>query len=245
MPRWRKLHVKTRQSLDINEMPDDFTRLLWVLMPLGLDREGRGLDNVSWVKAQLMPLRTDVTLDAVSGALEWYEKKGMIVRYAVNGRGYFHAPTFSHYQGDTSREAESEFPAPPSIDESEGTQEPVTRESRPTQESVTTHSSTDSDVYSDSDSEVDAEANAGSPFQEAVTIWEDMTGRITDRTRQQFAMAADEYGEERLLYAVKEAHDHNAKKWAYVEAVLENRGRSPPGKISIEDQWLAEQTDGE
>ena len=63
-------------------------------------------------------------------------------------------------------------------------------------------------------------------FQEAVAIWEDLTGRITDRTRQQFAMAADEYGEERLLYAVQEAHDHNAKSWAYVEAVLEGKGKA-------------------
>lgn len=153
MPRWRKLHVKTRQSLDINEMPDDFVRLLWVLMPLGLDREGRGLDNVSWVKAQLVPLRTDVTLEMVSAALDWYESKGMIVRYAVNGRGYFYTPTFGHYQGDTSREAKSEFPAPPDTGESQEEQEPITTNSQPTPEPVMSESSTDSDV--DSDSEID------------------------------------------------------------------------------------------
>ena len=96
-----------------------------------------------------------------------------------------------------------------------------------------------------SQNRIDTEADFASPFQEAVRIWEDLMGRITERTTQQFDMAADEYGEERLLYAVKEAHDHNAKSWAYVEAVLEGRGRSPPGKVSIEDQWLAEQTDGE
>ena len=44
MPTWRKLHVKATESLDINDMPDDFHRLLWVMLPLGLDREGRGLD---------------------------------------------------------------------------------------------------------------------------------------------------------------------------------------------------------
>ena len=162
MPRWRKLHVKTRQSLDINEMPDDFTRLLWVLMPLGLDREGRALDNVSWVKAQLMPLRTDVTLKMVSAALEWYEGKSMIVRYAVNGRAYFHVPTFGHYQGDTTREAESEFPAPPGTDESEEIHEPVTSQSRATQEPVMRESSSDSDTDSNTDSEAE-EITAATP----------------------------------------------------------------------------------
>ena len=75
----------------------------------------------------------------------------------------------------------------------------------------------------------EAEEPAAALFIEAVAIWEDMTGRITERTRQQFDMAAEEYGEERLLYAVKEAHDHNAKSWAYVEAILEGRAKSRDG----------------
>ena len=32
MPQWRKLHVRTIDSVDVNDMPDDFTRLLWVLL---------------------------------------------------------------------------------------------------------------------------------------------------------------------------------------------------------------------
>ena len=74
-------------------------------------------------------------------------------------------------------------------------------------------------------------------FQQAVAIWEDMTGKITDRTRQQFSMAADEYGEERLLYAVQEAHDHNVKSWAYVEAILDGkpRNKGSPDEVSWEE----------
>ncbi len=34
MPQWRKLHVKATESLDIHEMPDDFTRLLWVMLDI-------------------------------------------------------------------------------------------------------------------------------------------------------------------------------------------------------------------
>ena len=61
MPRYRKLHVKTVESLDINDMPDDFTRLMWVLLPLGLCREGRGIDNPAWIKSKLFPMRLDVS----------------------------------------------------------------------------------------------------------------------------------------------------------------------------------------
>jgi len=71
MPQWRKLHSKTLDSLDVNDMPDDFTRLLWVILPLILDRCGRGIDSAAWVRAKAFPLREDVTPEAVATALDW------------------------------------------------------------------------------------------------------------------------------------------------------------------------------
>ena len=112
MPRYRKLHTKTVESLDVNDMPDDFTRLLWVLLPLGLCAEGRGVDNARWVQSKIFPLRLDVTLEMVGGALDWLSVRGMIVRYQVNSRDYFYVPTFKAYQGNTIKEAESMYPAP-------------------------------------------------------------------------------------------------------------------------------------
>ena len=122
MPQWRKLHPRIQQSLDVNDMPDDFHRLLWSWLPLGLDREGRILDNAALVKARVMPLREDVSLERVQQALDWYAKHGadethpertMIVRYTVNGRGYFYVPNFDKYQGWRGREGLSIYPAPP------------------------------------------------------------------------------------------------------------------------------------
>jgi len=60
MLRYRKLHTKTVYSLDVNDMPDDFTRLFWVLPPLGLSREGTALDHPGYIKSKLFPLREDV-----------------------------------------------------------------------------------------------------------------------------------------------------------------------------------------
>lgn len=111
MPQWRKLHVKATESMDINDMPDDFHRLLWLMLPLGLDKEGRGMDNPSWIKAKTMPLRLDVTHKMIETAMSWYSDRSMIRRYTVGGRGYFYIPTFSSYQ-NTEREAESNYPAP-------------------------------------------------------------------------------------------------------------------------------------
>ncbi len=141
MPQWRKLHVKATESLDINDMPDDFTRLLWLMLPLGLCREGRGLDNPAWIKSKIMPLRLDVSIKMIESSMNWFHKRGMIERYEIDKRRYFFLPTWADYQGNTSREAESLYPEPGD-------------NSRVTHEQIASRSSTDSDSDSDSDARV-------------------------------------------------------------------------------------------
>ena len=147
MPQWRKLHVKATESLDINDMPNDFHRLLWLMLPLGLDRVGCGLDNPAWIKAKIMPLRMDVTYEMIEAAMQWYTSRGMILRYQVEGRAYFCVKSFQSYQGNTEREATSNYPPPPAE---------LLTNSRPTQDPLATNSSLDADV----DSDVDAEDGA-------------------------------------------------------------------------------------
>ena len=154
MPRYRKLHTKTLESLDINDMPDDFTRLLWVLLPLVLCREGRGIDSAHWLKSKLFPLREDVTPGQVGEALNWYMQRGMVVPYTVDGRDYFYLPSFHKYQGNTTKEAESDYPPPPEL---------VQTSSRVSPEEVESKSTTEADAicnmqYSDSDAEAVSDA---------------------------------------------------------------------------------------
>jgi len=92
MPQWRKLHTKSVESLDIHDMPDDFHRLLWLMLPLVLDRCGRGVDSAAWVRSKAMPMRDDVTNEMAAEALDWYVEHEMIERYEVNGRHYFWIP---------------------------------------------------------------------------------------------------------------------------------------------------------
>jgi len=122
MPHYRKLHTKILESLDVNDMPDDFTRLFWLLLPLALCREGRGIDNPRWLAAKLFPLRTDVTPEQITTAFDWLCDRGMIVRYsdstAAHGeplepRPYFYLPNWRKYQGNTERESPSDYPEPP------------------------------------------------------------------------------------------------------------------------------------
>lgn len=160
MPQWRKLHTKSVESLDINDMPDDFTRLLWLLLPTQLCREGRGLDSAAWVRSRTFPLRDDVTIKAVQDALDWYAKRGMIERYEVDGRGYFYVPSWERHQGNTSKEAESIYPAPPTY-------------SRPTPDLLPPNSGTDADA------DADAEENgAVAPAAQEPVTWQDWQREI-------------------------------------------------------------------
>ena len=163
MATWRKLYVKTTESLDINDMPDDFTRLLWVTLPLGLDAEGRGLDYAAWVRSKVMPLREDVTAEMIEAALVWYEERGMIERYRQNGRRYFWIPTWRSYQGDTKRETPSNFPGPtPALltQDACNSHVTVTQDACNGHVKLTQESRLDVDIDVDIDVEVDSESSA-------------------------------------------------------------------------------------
>lgn len=112
MPKYRQLHTKIIDSFDFNEMPDDFCRVTWMLLPIILDSEGRGIDHATWVRSKMYPMRPDVTDAQVSAALDWLAGRGMIIRYAVGNRGYFYIPTWKDYQSGTEKEAESKIPPP-------------------------------------------------------------------------------------------------------------------------------------
>lgn len=155
MPKYRKLWVKTIESQSLEEMPDDTYRLFWVLLPLGLDAEGRGIDNPAWVKSRIFPLRTDIKPDNIEDMLNFLERRQMILRYSVDGRNYFQILNWHRYQGDTSREQQSYLPAP------EANHESVESKSRLILEPITTKSMPDADADADSDAEADSK-NASS-----------------------------------------------------------------------------------
>jgi len=123
MPKYRSIHLKITQSFDFNEMPDDFTRLVWVLLPLELDSEGRGIYDFSWIKSKVFPLRKDISERKIKRSMEWFFSRkdsetnlGMIEIYEVGNRQFFYIPTFKQYQRGLEKEAASILPAPQLVD---------------------------------------------------------------------------------------------------------------------------------
>lgn len=140
-PKYRQLHCKIVESFSVNDMPDDFTRLFWVLLPIALDSEGRGISNPVWIRSKLFPLRMDVTDQMIGAAYLWLHEHGMINIYTVEGRTYFNIPTWHEYQTGTDKEAPSHLPAPEEAERISAPGEPLLQSnSRPTPELVQSNS---------------------------------------------------------------------------------------------------------
>lgn len=120
MPKYRALYVKIIDSFDFNEMPDDFTRVTWMLLTLIVDSAGRGIDSPAWIRSKMYPLREDVTLKDIEEAQNWYANRGMIARYEADGKRYFEIINFTKYQLHLEREAKSNLPANPSLKSNSG-----------------------------------------------------------------------------------------------------------------------------
>lgn len=115
MPKYRQLHTKIVDSYDFNDMPDDFTRVFWILLTVTVDSEGRALDNSSWLRSRMFPLRENMDTKPIDKAMDWLSHRRMIIRYSSNGRNYFYIPTFKSYQSGTEKEAKSVLPEPPEL----------------------------------------------------------------------------------------------------------------------------------
>jgi hypothetical protein len=113
MPKWRKISTDLPNSLDFEAIDDDFIRLMWIMMILVADREGRGLAHLMWLKSKMFPLREDVTTEHIHEGLYKLRDLGLITVYIDDDRAYFQICSWGKYQTNTRKEAPSQYPAPP------------------------------------------------------------------------------------------------------------------------------------
>lgn len=70
-------------SQDVADLPDDFTRLLFIGLWNYADDEGRGRDDPRLIKAALFPLRDSMAAHAINDSMWTLAEAGLIVRYTV------------------------------------------------------------------------------------------------------------------------------------------------------------------
>ena len=228
MPKYRQLYTKIIDSFDFNEMPDDFTRVVWMLLTLILDSEGRGIDNMDWVKSKMFPLRQDVTTGQIADAFKWFAEHKMIVRYEVDGRKYFFIPTFKKYQTGTQKEAKSTLPAPEQLQRNSGAGNDVVG---------VVESASASALYC-------IESESVTERKEIFSIYEHEIGILTPMIADSLTDAEKEYPSGWVDDAIREAALSNKRSWKYVEAILKSwkkngykvdmRHRSDQNRLKIE-----------
>jgi DnaD/phage-associated family protein len=215
MPKYRQLHTKIIDSFDFNDMPNDTVRLIWVLLPLILDCEGRGIDNVSWIRSKMFPLRSGLKDSEIQAAFDWFVSRNMIVRYSTKNHDYFYIPTFKEYQKRTERETASVLPAPvvdtqsnEVVTELGGSNDGVAAEEVVLAASASASAS--DYVY------VSASAENKNIFQ----LYQSEIGMITKSISDELIDAEKEYPHEWIEYAIKEAAKNNKRSWSYATKIL-------------------------
>lgn len=210
MPKYRKIWTKTLDSFDFNEMPDDFCRVVWLLLPLILDSEGRGIDLPAWICSRMFPLRRVDEADIIR-AFDYFESRGMIVRYKVDGRSYFYCANWTTYQSGTEKEAASVLPAP--LDK-------VGSRSGAGQELVGAAAS--ASASESVNASVSAFASE-SKRPEIFTIYEHEIGALTPMIADELIDASGEYSDDWVADALRESARQNKRSWAYARAILKRR----------------------
>ena len=220
MPKYRKIWTKTLDSFDFNEMPDDFCRVVWLLLPLILDSEGRGIDLPAWISSRMFPLRR-VDEAKITEALDFFESRKMIVRYEVDGRSYFYCTNWTAYQSGTEKEAASVLPSP---------QDQVKTGSRPGQEPVGVAAS--ASASESVNASVSAFASE-SKRPEIFTIYEHEIGALTPMIADELIDASGEYSDDWVADALRESARQNKRSWAYARAILKRR-KADGGRVNRE-----------
>lgn len=73
-------------------------------------------------------------------------------------------------------------------------------------------------------------AGAGRTKEKLLQLYSEEIGPLTPAIRAQLLQALQQYGEDRLTYAILEASHHNVRSWKYIHAILTANPNSPPAK---------------
>jgi DnaD/phage-associated family protein len=234
MPTYRKLHTRITDSFDFAEMPDDFTRVFWLLLIVIVDSEGRAIDSPAWLRSRMFPLRSDVRDEQIESAMSWLAQREMIIRYKVDGRGYFYVVKFKTYQSGTEREAKSTLPAPPDLLMSKsGVSQEEGKTSSTASVPVSVNESATESERPDSLPERNKEQGQQTARSNVYDVYEKEIGIVTATIASELELAEKDYPAGWVVDAIKEAARNNKRSLKYAFGILRRwkaEGRTQMGR---------------
>lgn len=113
MARRRMLHASFFKSKTMAQLPYR-ARITFMGLWVYADDDGRALDDLRLIKAEVWPQDDDVTVTEIAQDLTAINTLGGIVRYEKRGLKCFAIPTWRKYQ-TISHKTPSKLPAPPRV----------------------------------------------------------------------------------------------------------------------------------
>lgn len=208
-------------SLDeeVDVLSDDTCRLLFTWLITHLDCEGRMHGDAVTVKSIVFPRRKD-SAKKIEKYLQELHNSRLILRYSVGVNQYLCLPNFERHQPglQKSKEAQSQIPAP--------TPELLQSYSRVTPPQVKVKEQ-DKDKVKEQDSSSSLSPEKGvsvntDTFSAVYKTYKDSIGEITEQLKEAIDKAIEEYTEEWVIDAIKEAALREQPKWIYVKGILKN-----------------------
>lgn len=256
------------RMIDENVWEDDFftaldidSRLMWFgLITKCADDQGRMQDNPILIRSKLFPV-DDYPISNIEAALVCFEKMGKITRYKVGDKLLIQIVNWWKHQRPRWAGASKYSPPPGWVDRVRyhGQGNEIISDNWDSSGGYTagyiddyiapnTIRDVKGDVKGDGEDDGDGEGEtAAAAFQQTnvARLYENEIGLLPPIVADKIAAAEREYPADWIEKAIREAVRHNARKWAYVEAILKrwkiegfaNSNGSKETKSSDDDLW--------
>ncbi len=262
MARGRMINSAITEDKRVHELSDDTSRLAFTWLIAFADCEGRVPGDPAIVRSRVFPRRDDITTDQMERYIGEWAQLGLIVWYEANDDLWIQFSGFEKNQAGLrkNREPESRIPAPP-----EPTKTPEECQDNPADCRLTSVTDPTNILLKRKEEKLKEEKDAPPPsgfIADAIHAYENVVGIVAGQHQSEEIVATLEELHERghpewWELALNEAADHNARRWAYIRAILRNwidQGRcsvtaqdecdaraSPKTRVvTIEDQFTGE-----
>lgn len=205
MPR-RLVSSELFRNEEVSEL--DFAgRLFFIGCITYADDDGRLKGSEKWLKAQIFPYDSNISEEFIKQYKKECHDKGIIHCYHVNGSEYISLPKWGKWQSiRADRRKESEFPPPDNH---------LTTNSQPQDNQVG-----DKCLHNINKDNISKDNIIGEIFN----TFNDNFQKITEKTKDIIDDFINEYGEEKVKYALDEAILYNKRTLKYVEGILKGNG---------------------
>lgn len=191
----------------VNQLVNDTSRLAFTWLITFADREGRTPGDPAVVRSMVFPRRQDVTIEQMEAFIREWHDLGLVVWYEADDDKWIWFPSFDKNQQGLrkDREAPSKIPQPPEL----------------TPDLIRSDDGVTPDQIPVKLNEVKGiEVKGTPPPPNIFAMYETEIGMITPMVSNQLSEAEGQYPLEWFEPAFKEAARHNARSWAYCEAIL-------------------------